>query len=122
MICEACTNLVPLADCGDSILLGKAPLANTQYNIYFKDLATSGIQVVTGTSDASKDLTFVMDALTVIANHTYKIWISNAGGSEAEWQPIVLAGETHQCFYQMFEKKLQNGYLYGWATQTMYPA
>lgn len=98
-LCSPCTKLKAISLCTDSIIIGEAPLANSPYAVYFKNLATGKISTYFVTSDASKIITLTPSSGFALATLTgYEVWINNLGDSIEEQLDLIIGDTTATCY------------------------
>lgn len=121
-LCTPCTTLKSISLCTDSIVIGEAPLANTPYAVYFKNLATGKIHIYFVTSNASKILTISLtDGFPLASLQAYELWINEQGDS-IDTQLNLIIGTTTATCYNLTATKVWNNYydvFQNYATQTL---
>lgn len=98
-ICLPCNPLKAISLCTDSIIVGKAPLANTAYAVYFRCLANDRIDTYYVTSDASKFLTIVLpDGFPLASGLAYEVWVNEQGDSIDTQLDLIIGVTTATCY------------------------
>jgi hypothetical protein len=97
--CAPCQKLKSISLCTDSVIIGKAPLANAPYVVNFKSLATGAIYTYHVTSSATKYLTLIFtDGFPLATETAYEMWINLSGDSIDTQLDLIIGTTTDTCY------------------------
>lgn len=103
-LCAPCTQLMPVDICATSIIIGEVPLANTEYNIYFRSLANGFVIKYRATSDGSNILTLTPNNGFVLATEmVYEVWVNRSTTSDCG-DDLIICSTTARCFTVIFQR------------------
>lgn len=79
-VCAPCIRLKEISKCTDSIVIGIVPIAETEYQVFFKNTATGKVVRYEGTSDVDSLLTITPPYGFNFSNETdYEVWVIETG-------------------------------------------
>lgn len=103
-ICSQCTQLLPIDICATSIVIGTVPQANTEYNIYFKSLATDYMVSFKATSDSNSLLTLEPEnGFDLAVGMSYEVYV-NTTTSGSCGDNLTICTTTATCYMVEFER------------------
>jgi hypothetical protein len=121
-ICRPCIKTEKISLCVDSLVIGEAPEATTEYIVWFRNLATNGLFGYTATSDIDKALTLNFpEGFPLAGNTAFEMWINLPGDSVESKVELMVGVQIGYCFHVTAEdnKPMVNGYLDSPVTQTL---
>jgi hypothetical protein len=121
-ICKPCIKTEKISLCVDSIIIGEAPEASTEYIIWFRNLATDGLYGYTVESDVDKVLTLTFPDGFPLAGHTlHEMWLNKPGDNVESKVELMVGVQIGYCFHVFAEdtKPMVSGYLDNPVTQTL---
>lgn len=122
-ICNPCIQAKPIPKCTQQIELGTIEDADTNVSIYIWDVSTSLIQRIDATSDNTGLVTADTSQISLLASHSYEIWVTEAGAGYKEKLTITIgtAANENICL-RVEEVKGEDGEMELYASQTLLEA
>lgn len=84
--------------------------ANTDYDVYIKDVTIGRTEKIPGTSNGGKELKININTYFT-ANHSYELWVTLKDANEEDKQGVLIDSETSNkiCFVLNFESTFSSG-------------
>lgn len=121
-ICRPCVKTEKISLCTDSLIIGKALEASTEYIVWFKNQATDSLYGYTVTSGTDSILTLNFPEGFPLAGGTlYEMWINKPGDSHESKLELMVGVQIGYCFHVMANevRPVIDGYLPQETTQTL---
>lgn len=118
-VCSPCTQLKQISKCADSIIIGTVGSNNTEYHVYFKNLATGKIHRYDAISSVAGLLT-ITGTFDFSNNQSYELWVNKVVTSVMNEQNLTIGATTATCYTISFIKVYNTLYGYqNYVSQTL---
>lgn len=119
-VCNLCLRAKTLPLCLQQLIVGNIALLATNVYLFINDITTGGVAAIPVTTGAAGEITVDVSQVGFFENHTYELWVTDAGAGFKDKQTITVGSDTTETICMRFEKvKDEDGENFSFLTQTI---